>query len=98
MGEGQLPYGAVVFAMWNEPPWSGGSESEQGAVEDAGAEVQGIDGHTLVHAVEERLVVEALRQLQRREAVAADAQPGELLGVNVAYVRESTGASRGTSP
>src|SRR5690606_25032132 len=56
----------------------------QEPVEDPDPEVQRLDGDALVHSVEQRLVVEALGQLQRGETVAGDAQPGELLGVRPA--------------
>src|SRR3954447_11163384 len=56
----------------------------QEAVEHADAELQRLDGDPLVDAVEQRGEVQLRRQLQRREAEAAHAEPLEALGVGAA--------------
>lgn len=53
----------------------------QEPVEYPDAEVQRLHRDPFVDTVEEGLIVEALRELQRCEAVAGDAEPRELLGV-----------------
>src|SRR3954454_5347269 len=60
----------------------------QEPVEDPDAELQGLDRHPLVDAVEQRGEVQVGRQPQRREPEAAHAQALEALGVGAAAHRE----------
>ena len=53
-------------------------------LENLGAELQRIDGYPLVDAVEQRGEIQIGRQLQRREAEAANPQAGERFCVGAA--------------
>src|SRR5580693_5420967 len=77
----QSAHSELIPRQGGFPAWLWGRwlAAVQEAVQDAGAEPQAVDGDPLVDTVEHPGEVQLGRQLQRREAEAADAQPAERL-------------------
>ena len=72
-----------------------GSDLFEQAVEDPRSELQRLHRHSFVDAVEEGGEVEVVRQSNRGEAIAAQPQPSEMLGVGAA---RSSGTARLARP
>src|SRR5215217_1551704 len=65
-----------------------GSETLQGFIDRLGPEAQGFGGDPLISGVDSLVEVEARGQLHRQEAMALDAQPGEVPRVRKGRVQK----------